>query len=71
MSARVTEQCPASPGEFAVDEGRHECLATEMRCAYCGERLAPYPCNGCGKFLTAKRMHDAATDGVWRCEECT
>lgn len=72
---KVTDPCPASPGEFALtydgEDGKHECLENEMRCAYCGERLDPYPCRGCGKFLTAKRMHQAANDGIWRCEECT
>ena len=75
MTAKITHECPAHPGEFAIDGATgartHECMPDEMRCVYCGERLAPYPCNGCGKFLTAKRMHEAgSTDGVWRCEEC-
>jgi DNA-directed RNA polymerase subunit RPC12/RpoP len=60
-----TDPCASHP------EGRtHECLATEMRCAYCGVRLAPYPCNGCGKFLNAKHMHEASGGEPWRCEEC-
>lgn len=63
---KVTEICRSHP-----DDGEHECLPTEMRCAYCGQRLAPYPCNGCGKFLTAKQMHAASADGEnWRCEAC-
>jgi len=75
--AKATDECPAHPGEFAAGadnaapaDRSHECLADEMRCAYCSERLAPYQCHGCGKFLSAKRMHQAATDGVWRCDEC-
>jgi DNA-directed RNA polymerase subunit RPC12/RpoP len=61
-----TEQCGSHPSG-----GTHECLASEMRCAYCGDRIAPYPCHGCGKFLTAKQMHAAEVDGEpWRCEEC-
>ena len=68
--AKVTDPCPSSPGEFATSDGAHECLEGEMRCAYCGVRLAPYPCHGCGKFLTAKQMHDAGQGEPWRCEEC-
>jgi len=60
-----TDACTSHP-----ERGTHECLADEMRCAYCGIRLAPYPCNGCGKFLTAKQMHEAADGEAWRCEEC-
>lgn len=60
-----TERCTAHP-----EGGTHESLTAEMRCAYCGVRLAPYPCNGCGKFLTAKQMHDAANGENWRCEDC-
>lgn len=62
----VTQSCPSHPH----DVGTHECLAGEMRCAYCGVRLAPYPCNGCGRFLTANQMHEAEHGGTWRCEEC-
>lgn len=70
--AKITDPCPSSPGEFAADDnGRHECLASEMRCAYCGVRLAPYPCHACGKFLTAKRMAEATTGEMpHMCEEC-
>jgi DNA-directed RNA polymerase subunit RPC12/RpoP len=60
-----TDPCTSHP-----ERGTHECLATEMRCAYCGVRLAPYPCNGCGKFLNAKHMHEAGQGEPWRCEEC-
>lgn len=67
--AKVTEVCRSHPGETVDDT--HECLPNEMRCAYCGQRLAPYPCNGCGRFLTARQMHAAATGlEPWRCEEC-
>lgn len=63
----ITESCPSSP-----TDGEHECLAAEMRCAYCGVRLRPYLCHGCNKFLTAKQMHEASCNGEnWRCEECT
>jgi DNA-directed RNA polymerase subunit RPC12/RpoP len=65
---KVTELCRQHP----TDGETHECMAGEMRCVYCGARLWPYQCNGCGRFLTAKQMHEAATtDGIWRCEECT
>lgn len=64
-SVKVTDACGVHP-----EGGTHECLADEMRCAYCGVRLAPYPCHGCGKFLTAKHMHEAAEGESWRCEEC-
>lgn len=62
--------CPSypDPSPDAVDD--HEPLATEMRCAYCGERLRPVTCSGCGKFMTAAEMHTAYFEGIWRCEEC-
>lgn len=66
MIIRVTDPCPSHPTPTET----HECLATEMRCTYCGYRLAPYPCNGCGKFLTAAQMNAAANGENWRCEEC-
>jgi hypothetical protein len=65
--AKVTDPCHAHPTRGET----HECLAVEMCCAYCGVRLAPYPCHGCGKFLTAKQMHDAGQGENWRCEDCT
>lgn len=66
---KVTDVCVMHPIDGLGET--HESLAAEMRCAYCGVRLAPYPCNGCGRFLTAKQMHEAATtDGIWRCEDC-
>lgn len=70
--ARITERCPAHPNPHvdAIDPS-HECLRDEMRCAYCGVRLAPYPCHQCGRFLTAKRMHEAALGEPYHCEECT
>ena len=64
--AKVTERCDQHP----TNDETHECMAGEMRCAYCGTRLAPYPCHGCGRFLTAKQMHEAAQGEPWRCEEC-
>lgn len=74
-SPRLHDPCPAHPGEFALDpsdENRsHACMADEMRCAYCGVRLAPYPCHACGKFMTARRMHEAAAGEIpHHCEEC-
>jgi hypothetical protein len=50
------------------EDEHHECLPKEMRCAYCGKRIDPYPCHGCGKFMTAESMHD--DDNTHRCEEC-
>jgi hypothetical protein len=65
--AKVTKQCHSHP-----EGGTHECMPAEMRCSYCGVRLAPYPCHGCGKFMTATEMHNAeAEGGPWRCGECT
>lgn len=63
----VREVCPSHP----EDGEHHECMKTEMRCAYCGVRLDPYPCNGCGKFLTAEEMsgHSLSSEGT-RCDEC-
>jgi hypothetical protein len=78
--AKITQRCASHPladeaiGQLDSPVARsrtHECLAAEMRCAYCGVRLAPYPCNGCGRFLTAKQMHEAGVDGEpWRCDDC-
>ncbi len=61
MSVKWSKPCPSHP-----EDGTHECLPKEMRCAYCGERIDPYPCNGCGKFITAAQMHQ----DIARCEEC-
>lgn len=38
----------------------------QMRCVYCGERLNPHPCNGCGKFLTVetKSAHAWSADDI-------
>jgi DNA-directed RNA polymerase subunit RPC12/RpoP len=69
MAAKVTEVCSSHPN-FPGEGSTHECLEAEMKCAYCGERLMPYPCHGCGKFLTAKQMHEAGQGESWRCEEC-
>lgn len=77
MATKWNDECPLSPGkaalaawQFVGDERRkvyvHECMKGEMRCAYCGIRLTPHTCNGCGKFLKAKEMHDGET----RCERC-
>lgn len=63
----MRDVCPSHP----EDGERHECMKTEMRCAYCGERLDPYPCHGCGKFLTAEEMsgESLCCDGT-RCDDC-
>lgn len=69
--AKITEQCPSYP-DNENGEHTHECLSTEMRCAYCGVRLAPYPCHACGRFLTAARMAEAAEGAMpHQCEDCT
>jgi hypothetical protein len=62
------EPCPSYPdgGDF----NEHEPLKAEIRCAYCGKRLAPEKCSGCGKFMTAEEMHNAYMDGIWRCAGC-
>lgn len=58
------DACPSHP-----DDGEHhECMKTEMRCAYCGARIDPYPCHGCGRFMTAAEM--SYDDGVHRCGDC-
>ena len=44
----------------------HECMSGEHRCAYCGTQIRPYNCNGCGRFMSAERMHQR----IWRCEGC-
>ena len=68
-NAHITEICSSYPE--GKSEG-HECMENERRCVYCGVHLWPYPCHGCGHFLTAKRMHDAATGEApsFRCEGC-
>lgn len=45
-------------------------MRLEMRCVYCGVRLDPWPCNGCGKFLTALEMSGEclSSEGT-RCDE--
>lgn len=63
------ETCPSHP-ELHSSFDDHEPLPKEMRCAYCGERLAPERCGQCGHFMTAREMHDAYFDGAWRCMEC-
>lgn len=70
--ALITERCPSCPpGGGPYSDGTHECMPDEMRCAYCGVRLAPYPCHGCGKFLNTRQMHEASAVGEnWRCDEC-
>jgi len=60
----MMKMCPAHPGD-----GSHECMASEMRCALCGERLAPYPCHHCGKFLTAAQMARVCHGENPRCNE--
>jgi DNA-directed RNA polymerase subunit RPC12/RpoP len=66
-ASKLTERCPSHPTAGET----HECLANEMRCAYCGVRLAPYPCHSCGRFLTAKRMNETVTEGMpHMCTEC-
>lgn len=61
--AHLYRHCDASPDEM---QQTHECVSGERRCAYCGVALHPYPCNGCGQFLTAREMHENGS----RCDEC-
>lgn len=42
--------CPSHPDAGSDRFDDHEPLAAEMRCAYCGELLAPEQCGACGKF---------------------
>ena len=58
---KFAARCPSHP-----EDGKHECLPAEMRCAYCGHRIHSYPCNGCGRFLTAREMHENES----RCDRC-
>ena len=68
MSESISNNCPSYPG---YKEEPHECCRAEMICAYCSVRLDPYPCHGCGRFLTSEQMHAASVHGDnWRCEEC-
>lgn len=64
---RMIDECPSHP----EDGEPHECLTAEMRCAYCGKRIDPYPCHGCGKFLSAREMSGdgLCVDGT-RCDDC-
>lgn len=59
------QACPSHPGD-----GEHELCQGSMLCAYCGKRVDPYPCHGCGRFMTADEMRRAADDGVNRCDRC-
>lgn len=72
----ITDYCPSHPGvvddltttgvAFLEQGGKHEIMQDEMRCVYCGIRLAPYNCHGCGRFLTVGEIHKYET----RCEDC-
>lgn len=57
------DRCAAAPDGAGPE---HECMIDELRCAYCGERIAPCGCNGCGQFLAAARLNE----GSYRCEAC-
>jgi hypothetical protein len=63
-SEAVFNRCPVHP-----EDDCHECMAGEMKCVYCGVRLHPYPCKGCGRFLTAREMHTNLGDSN-RCNRC-
>lgn len=52
--------CPSHP-----EDGAHECLPAEQRCAYCGKRVRQ-TCNGCGRFMTTKEIREYES----RCERC-
>ncbi len=65
---RWLDPCSSHPEGDAHRGEHHECLAGEMRCAYCGQRIDPYPCHNCGKFMTAETMAD--DDNTHRCEDC-
>jgi hypothetical protein len=57
--------CKSNPSE-SVPEPPHECMQDELRCVYCGVRLKPIACNGCGRFLSLKEHHDNES----RCNDC-
>jgi hypothetical protein len=59
-----------SPCPYHPEDGEHECLPSEMRCAYCGARIDPYPAHCCGKFLTASEMHEGVTRHIEAGHEC-
>lgn len=60
-TVRIFDKCPANPQH----QHQHECMESEMRCAYCGLEIQRYNCHGCGRFLTAGELFEGA-----RCEEC-
>jgi hypothetical protein len=64
VGVRWLDECPSHP----EGDEHHECLKTEARCAYCGKRIDPYPCHGCGRFMSAREM--SFDDGRHRCDEC-
>lgn len=52
--------CDAHP-----EDGSHECMPDEQRCAYCGRRVVA-TCNGCGHFMTTAEIHSNES----RCSGC-
>jgi hypothetical protein len=69
----VIEACPSYPhgAEGASRDARHECLPSEMRCAYCGVRIEPMTCQVCGRFMTTQEMvEQAGGDRPSSCNRC-
>jgi hypothetical protein len=47
------------------EEGSHELMVGEMRCAYCGVKVI-VTCNGCNKFLSRGEVDRNES----RCDDC-
>lgn len=63
---RLFNPCPSYPEGGLVAKGSHECMAGELRCVYCAAPLAPYGCNGCGRYLSCEELNAGET----RCVDC-
>lgn len=60
---KLWRHCNDSPDAIRAT---HECMADELRCVYCGVKIDPVGCNGCGRFLSTAELNDGET----RCENC-
>lgn len=65
-TVNISEGCEARPCLPGYLMPEHECMPDQHRCIHCGLEIRPYGCNGCGRFLSSKELHD----GEARCEDC-
>ena len=68
-TASVGDECKSAPEGMEhpfLGHLTHQCMPDALRCVYCDEPLAPYNCNGCGKFIGTEKMNAEE----WRCDDC-